>query len=169
MNLIPRIVVVASVLLAAGCESNRPDKKLEIAEIDAQHTREKAALERAQADFNRRWRAPFTLEFPRAGTIQIGECALQGYDEHVELYLDYTYVNTTGKPIDGVRISIELIDPRTGAVRSEETRLNFPPLIPFVPESSFTTAAHVPTRGLHLVDGWQWRIRAERIVRRAAG
>lgn len=165
MNLIPRIVVVSSVLLAAACESNRPDQKLEIAEIDAQHTREKAALERAQADFNRRWRAPFTLEFPRAGTIQIGECALQGYDEHVELRLRYTYINTTGAPIRGVRIVVDLVDPMTKDVTSFDSTLHFPPLIPFELDSSYTTTVNLPTRGVHLTPGWEWRIRPELVER----
>ena len=166
MKLIPRLLVSAPVLLGAvACDANEPNPKLEIAAIDAQHAREKAALERAQADFNRRWRAPFTLEFPGAGTIQIGECALQGYDEHVELRLRYTYINTTGAPIRGVRITVDLVDPVTKNVTSFDSTLHFPPLIPFEIDSSYTTTVNLPTRGLHLTPGWEWRIRPELVER----
>lgn len=151
--------------LLAACASEQTQKKLALAEIDARHANERAVLESAQAQFTRRWKVPMELEFPGAGTVQIHECSLQGYEEHVELRLQYTYVNSTGRPIDGVRIAIDLVDPASGGVRTEETRLVFPPLIPFVPESSFTTAANIPTRGLHLREGWEWRMRVE-LVRR---
>ncbi|MBK7875240.1 MAG: hypothetical protein IPJ77_05750 [Planctomycetes bacterium] len=156
-------------LLLAACASDASQKKLALAEIEARHATERSRLQDAQDAFARRWKAPFELEFPGEGTVQVHECALHGYEDHVEVFLDYSYVNTTGKPIDGVRIEIDLVDPRTGAARTEETRLTFPPLIPFLPESSFTTVAHVPTRGLHLVPGWEWRIRPQRIVRSRAG
>lgn len=152
-------------LALAACAADPSGKKLELAAIDARHRSEKAGLEQAQEAFRRRWKAPLELEFPGEGTIEILECALQGYDEHVELRLLYSYVNTTGKPIDGVRITYELVDPISGQVREDETMLRFPPLIPFVPESSFTTNVNIPTRGLHLQPGWEWRIRPRVHVR----
>ena len=162
------IVLPAALLVLAACAADGSHEKAELAEIDARHAANLDRFHEAQEAFARRWKAPIELDFPGEGTLQIHECALQGYDEHVELFLNYSYVNTTGAPIDGVRVTIELVDPRTNAVRSEETRLNFPPLIPFLPEGSFTTVAHVPTRGLHLVPGWSWRMRAQRREHRAS-
>jgi hypothetical protein len=161
----PQPIALASLLVLAACAAGPSDKKLELAEIEARHQAEKAGLEQAQDAFRRRWKAPFDLEFPGEGTIEIGECALQGYEDHVELRLLYTYVNTTGRPIDGVRIVFELVDPESGQVRAEETLLRFPPLIPFLPDSSFTTAVNIPTRGLHLRPGWEWRIRPQVRIR----
>ena len=145
-------------LLLTACAAEGPDPKQELQAIDARHSSEKAALEKAQSDFAKRWTAPFTLEFGDQGTIEVGECVLQGYDPHVELRLLYTYVNTTGHPIRGVRIVIELVDPETHAVMAQDAQLTFPPMYPFAPESSYTTTANVPTRGVHLRPGWEWRI-----------
>lgn len=160
------ILFTTSLTLLAACAADPygprgADAKQELDAIDARHSAEKSALERAQADFAKRWKAPFTLEFGDQGTIEVGDCALQGYDEHVELHLLYTYVNTTGRPIRGVRIVVELVDPDTHAALANEARLSFPPMFPFAPESSYTTAANVATRGVHLKPGWEWRIRPQ--------
>lgn len=146
-------------MMLAACASEPSDAKLELQAIDERHAAEKSELAAAQSAFDHRWKAPFTLEFPGEGTIEVGECALQGYEEKVDLRLLYTYVNTTGRPIRGVRIEIELVDPRTHAVLEQDSTLSFPPMLPFVPESSYTTAVNIPTHGLHRLPGWEWRIR----------
>lgn len=164
MKIHPSLPALVVSLLLGACATDSAGKQHLLEEIDARHATEKARFEELQAAFARRWKTPFDLEFPGVGTITVLDCELEGYEGDVELRLHYTYYNSSGTPIRGVRIAIDLVDPESGGVRTEETRLHFPPLIPFAPDSSFTTAASIPLRGLHLRKGWEWRIRPELVA-----
>jgi hypothetical protein len=77
----------------------------------------------------------------------------------------YTYVNTTGRTIDAARITITLSDPETRAEWSDTTELTLPISFRLTPESSYTTYAHVSTHGIQSRPKWEWKIRADAVVR----
>jgi hypothetical protein len=158
---------VASIGLLAltACSRDRAHQRRELDEISDQHASEVRELDEARAEFARKNPMPKKLEFPGQGTLLLHECTLEGYPGHVELWLRYTYVNTTGHTIDAARITLTLSDPARGEQWTDETELALPMLFRLGPESSYTTYTHVPTRGMHLDPGWKWEIRAEAVVR----
>lgn len=152
-------------ILLCGCSGDRRLQQSELAEISQHHQAELRQFETAQAEFARQNPMPKELDFPGEGMLLLHECTLEGYPGHEELWLRYTYVNTTGHVIDAARITLTLSDPATDTQWTEETNLELPLRFRLGPGSSYTTYMHVPTQGMHLSPQWQWKIRAEALIR----
>lgn len=144
----------------SGCDADAAIRRRELNEISTHHARELAAFQDAQAVFARDNPAPRRLDFADDGTILIHENALDGPPARAEVWLRYTWVNTTDHPIDEARVAITLHDP-SGVVadRGVEMPLKLPLMFRFTPDSSYTTSIGIPTEGLHLQPGWSWDIR----------
>lgn len=155
-------------LAAAGCSHSRELERGEIEAIAQRHDDELAAFHHEQLEFARRNPVPQQLDFPSDGTILIHECALAGYPGRAELRLQYTYVNTTGRTIDGAHVTIALRDPTRDVEWSQAMDLELPLSFRFSPGSSYTTHVELPTHDVQLQPGWTWRIRPEAFVRAAA-
>jgi hypothetical protein len=160
-----RLLPVLGLACLTGCSHDRELARNELNEISAQHEIELQEFKESQDEFLRRNPMPRKLEFAGQGTLLLHECTLEGYPGHEELWLRYTYVNTTGHTIDAARVTITLTNPETRAEWSDTTELTLPISFRLTPESSYTTYAHVPTHGVQSNPKWEWKIRAEAVVR----
>ena len=161
-----RLCALWLALLASSLVScaGRGDRPTELDAISADHEFDVRQFQEAQSGFARRNPVPRRIDFPGQGTVLLHECSLQGYPGHVELWLRYTYVNTTGHTIDAANVTITMRDPRTHEEWSDSEHLALPITFRMTPDSSYTTYVHLSTRGIHLDPGWQWEIRAEAVV-----
>ena len=155
-------LVCASIV--SSCAQDEAARRRELTEISDRHAHDLAALQTAQASFERANPAPRQLGFGQDGTILIHEDALDGPLEHEQLWLRYTWVNTTAHTIDKVMITIRLLDPSGAEVEHVEMPLELPLKFRFSPDSSYTTSIGLPTGGLHLQPGWSWDIRPRAAV-----
>ena len=150
--------LILGAIVLSGCSHGQAARRRELSDISERHAQELSAFERAQAAFARTHPMPRRLDFPGAGTILLHECALQGRPARAELWLRYTYVNTTNRPIDAVLVTITIDDPAGEDGTGVEMPLELPLGFRFSPDSSYTTSIAVPTEGLHLDPGWSWSI-----------
>ena len=160
---VPLLLSIASIALAA-CTDDRDAKRRELDEIAASHQVELVQFEQAQAAFVRRNPMPRQLDFPGEGTILVDECSLEGFPEHEQLLLRFTYVNTTDHAIDEARITLTLWDQESGSKSSDELVLRLPLARGFSRDSSYTMSVHEPTHGIHLRPNWEWSITARAVV-----
>jgi hypothetical protein len=158
------VLVLALGLLGAASCAGRRDHPQPLDEIAADHDFDLREFQEAQAEFARRNPVPRRIDVPGQGTLLVHESSLEGYPGHVELWLRYSYVNTTGHTIDAANVTITMRDPTTREEWSASEHLALPITFRMTPDSSYTTYAHLPTRGIHLHPGWQWEICAEAIV-----
>jgi len=160
MRLIPALALP---LLALGCASSGSEQRELLASIDEAHDAERERFHVAQQEFARRNPMPMQLDQGPNGTILVHECSLQGFPGHEELWLEYSYVNTTGKTLSRARVDFALTAPGT----DDERRRNEVLILPFGfrlgPESCYTTYLRVPTEGLHTIPGWRWTLSAEAV------
>jgi hypothetical protein len=158
------IVLLAALIACASCNSSGQRERDELGEISAHHDFDLQQFQEVQAEFARRNPTPRRIDFPGQGTVLVHESSLEGYPGREELWLRYSYVNTLDHTIDAARITITLSDPETRSEWTETTHLALPISFRLTPDSSYTTYAHIPTRGIHLHPSWSWSIRAEAIV-----
>jgi hypothetical protein len=148
------------VLLSSACSTEQDARHRELAEMSQQHAQDLAEFQEAQAAFARRNPTPSQRDFPGEGTILLHEVSLGGRPDRAELWLRYTYVNTTDHPIDEAVVTIAIHDPTDSARdHAEEMRLRLPLQFRFSPDSSYTTYIAIPTQGAHLSPSWSWDIR----------
>jgi hypothetical protein len=154
------VAFLALATLSGGCASERDIRRREVAEISQLHAQELARFQEAQAAFARANPMPAQRDYPGHGTILLHEASLGGRPDRAELWLRYTYVNTTDHPIDEVLVAIAIHDPSDPARdHAEEMRLQLPLKFRFSPDSSYTTSLGIPTHGAHASKGWSWDIR----------
>jgi hypothetical protein len=156
------------VSVLASCSEDQALRRREVDEISAHHEQDLGEFHEAQAEFTRANPVPRQIDFGQDGTILIHACALDAPPEHAQLWLRYTYVNTTDHPIDEVMVTIRLNDPAGAAVKSVDMPLSLPLKFRFSPDSSYTTSIGIPTDGLHLQHDWSFDIRP-RAVRSGLG
>lgn len=153
------LLCLSCAFLASSCSQDEAVRRRELIDISDRHAHDLAALQAAQSEFMRANPAPRQLGFGQDGTILIHEDALDGPLEHEQLWLRYTWVNTTQHSIDKVWITIRLLGPGGEEVEHVEMPLELPLKFRFSPDSSYTTSIGIPTGGLHLRPGWSWDIR----------
>ena len=147
-----------------GCRQDHDLRRSEVAELASRHQEELARFERARADFERRNPVPQQQEFQGDGTILVHECELRGWPGHEQFWLKYTWVNTSGRTVDGARVTITLRDQASGAEQSEEMELSLPLLYRLGPDSSYTTNILMPIRGMPSPPALDWEIRPRAMV-----
>jgi hypothetical protein len=161
-TLVPRCLIACALLAPFGllsCTQDMAVRRQELAEISEHHAQELSAFQQAQAAFTRANPTPRRIDFPGQGTILIHENALDGPPARAEVWLRYTWVNTTDHPIDEVVVTIMVHDPTTdGLDHGQDMHLRLPLMFRFTPDSSYTTSIGVPTEGLHLHPGWSWDV-----------
>jgi hypothetical protein len=150
--------------LLVGCSEDQALRHHELAEISERHAQELSSFQQAQAAFASDNPMPRQLDFGSQGTILLHEAALDGPPARAELWLRYTWVNTTDHLINEVLVTITIHDPTAGG---EDHGMDMPLRLPlkfrFSPDSSYTTSIQVPTEGLHLHPGWSWDIRPKAV------
>jgi hypothetical protein len=159
------LCICVGLLTTPGCSRDRDLERHELEEISAHHDLDVRTFQEARAEFARKNPVPRRIELPGQGTIVLFECTLEGYPGREELWVRYMYVNTTGHSIDAARITIRASDPETRAEWTDSTELVNPMLFRLGPDSTFTTYAHLPLRGMQLHPKWEWSISAQGVVR----
>jgi hypothetical protein len=145
--------------LLSSCSQDQALRRSELAKISSDHEQELAAFHQAQADFTHSNPVPRQLDFGADGTILLHACALDAPPERAQLWLRYTWVNTTDHPIDRVVVTIALKDPTGAEAKAVEMPLELPFRFRFGPDSSYTTSIDLSTDGVHLQHGWSFDIR----------
>jgi hypothetical protein len=157
-------LLTIALLIPAACSDEREFQRHELDEIALAHKTELAQFEAAQSAFAQRNPVPRRWDFPGEGTIIVDECSLEGFPEHEQLLLRFTYVNTTDHALDEARITLTLHDPDSGSRSSDELVLRLPLALGFSRDSSYTMSVHEPTHGIHLHPNWEWTITARAVV-----
>lgn len=156
----PRDLVLLALfsLPLSACVSNRDQERLEVAEVGRIHDRQQAEFVAGQAQFRSRYPMPVRREVAGVGTLVVHEAALGGRLGQETLHLLFTWVNSTGRTTNGALVRVVI---RDGAGRVErEQRVALRSLLGagFPPDSTYTSFVDMPTEGVHLQPGWDWRI-----------
>ena len=160
----PRRFVPLIVIALAACSADRDGRKRELDEIAANHATELAQFEAAQAAFTHSNPMPLRIDFPGQGTIIVDECSLEGFPEHEQLLVRFTYVNTTDHALDEAHVALRLGDHDSGQKSTHDIVLKLPLALGFTRDSSYTMTVHEPTHGIHLHPHWEWSISARAVV-----
>ncbi len=152
-------LALSAVFLVSACSEDQAVRRRELTEISATHTHDLSAFQQAQSAFAQSNPVPRQLDFGQDGTILIHDCALDGPLEHEQLWMRYTWVNTTNHAIDKVLVTIRLVDPDGALVKQVDMPLELPLKFRFSPDSSYTTSVGLATDGAHSRAGWSWDIR----------
>jgi hypothetical protein len=155
-----QVVVCLAAFVLAGCGATEQERRHEVAAIAAVHKSELSHFEEARDEFARRHPMPKTLDLRDSGTLIVHECALQGYSEHEELWVKYTWVNSTHHDVGPVHVTISLRDPSSQQSRSETVALD--PILRsrFGPDCSYTTFLRLPLSGMKYGPDLEWSIDA---------
>jgi hypothetical protein len=154
-------LALSGALVVSACSEDREIRRRELTEISSHHAEDLTALQQAQSEFARANPVPRQIDFKRDGTILLHACALDGPLDHEQLWMRYTWVNTTSHDIEQVMVTIRLLDPDGAVVEHVEMPLSLPLKFRFSPDSSYTTSVGLPTDGVHLRAGWSWDIRPQ--------
>ena len=144
-------------LLCAACNS-QPEQHFDLAEVRAQYERDQDAFHRAQADVEQRYPVPMRLEFDDAGAIFVDQVALVGHPGKARLRVHFTWLNTGEVAYPVVDVRLTLRDAETETEWSDTLEMRLPYKHELTPDSSYTSWFETPTHGVHLREGWTWRL-----------
>jgi hypothetical protein len=150
-------VLVPSLLLPAGCNSEEAQRHREMEEISARHEAELRHYEELRAEFARRNPCPKRIEFPGQGSVIVHECSLRGLPGHEEFWIKYTYLNSTGRGVESAHILIKLRDV-SGTERTDSSDARLPLGLRLGPDSSYTTFTQIGLEGLSKIGELEWSI-----------
>ena len=159
---------LAALALLAGCAADRRADRDEVDQISARHERDHSRLDAAKAEFAQHNPVPIVFECGDGGRIIVREAALEGFPGREELWIYYTWENTTDRPIDGVRVTLSVVDPVSRFRVDQEFDLTSPTLAPFGRESTYSSYVQVVAGDVGLSGRTLWEMRA-RAIRRIRG
>lgn len=148
-------------LAFSACAAPRDQERQDIAEIGVIHDRLQAQFLAGQAQFLERNPMPLRREVPGVGTLVVHEAALGGRLGLEHLHVLFTWVNTTGKTTRGARVRVAVRDPAGGVEREQRVDLRSLLGAGFGPDCTYTSFVDLPTDGIHVEPGWDWRIELE--------
>jgi hypothetical protein len=126
--------------------------------LDSPRLEEWRVLDLKKAEYAPRSKEPQMQEFEGCGTMFVWNHSLDGGAGWEYLRAAYTYKNTTDEKLDWVRVWCEVLDPAGRVVNRGEDVLMHPLGYAFTKGDTWSDEIKVPTRGIHLRDGWSWRI-----------
>lgn len=144
-------------LLSAAC-AGQPERHFDPAELRAQYERDQAVFRRAQADVEQRYPVPMRLEFSDAGAVFVDQVALVVRPGKAFLRVHFTWLNTGEVAYPVVDVRLTLRDAATETEWSDQVEMRLPYKHQLTPDSSYTSWFETPTHGLHLREGWTWRL-----------
>jgi len=122
------------------------------------HEEDLARFAAAEEALARRTSLPMRFDYPGIGTVLVDECELIGRPGKAFLRLHFTWVNTTTTTFPLVQARLTLFDPATETEWSQTLDMRLPYRLSMGPDSSYTSWFEMPTRGVHLHEGWEWEI-----------
>lgn len=156
--------LVLFLALATACASSRDRERAEIAELGADHDRRQAEFAAEQERFLSANPTPWQRESPGLGTLVVHEAAIGGRLGQETLHLLFTWVNTTPIRTNGAAVHVRLLDPTGQVVKQQRVPLRSLLGAGFLTDSSYTSFVDLPTEGVHLKPGWDWRIELEPLI-----
>jgi hypothetical protein len=154
------VFISVGAIAVASCASSDKQRHDEIYAIASVHKSELSRFELAESEFARRHPMPRRLELHGHGTLIVHECVLQGYPEREELWVKYTWVNSTGHEVGPVHVTIAARDPASQNSRSEEVVLDPILRAQFGPDCTYTTFLRLPLAGMQIGTDLEWTIDA---------
>lgn len=156
MRRIPRLLLLLP-LLQAACYSGPVTSKVGELDMLLAHDSYAAGIRAQQAKIAWENTGPKKLEFGDYGSVILREWQLYGLPGEEYMQVAFTYDNTTKKTFDRARVWVTVRDPQGEAVSRAWLDLLMP-WFDFAPGNTYTTTIRVPTRGVHLREGWHWTI-----------
>lgn len=152
-------ILAGLALLLAGCTAKGLADRKVVAEIAEHHERDHSRFDDAKADFALRNPVPLEFDYGDEGTIVADEVALEGFPGREELWFRYTWINTTGRTVDAVHVTLQVFDTESGFEVGQEMRLSPPLLTAFGPGSTYSTFVRVVAGDAKLGGGLSWELR----------
>lgn len=122
-------------------------------------------LQATQRVFREQNTVPQQFDFPGQGRVVVREITLDGFPGNTYLRCRFHYENRTDEPIVQAWVMLDVIAPSGRLVASQATACILP--VPMNVERGAFVAdeLRVQTHGVHLQEGWSWRVRcvAERL------
>lgn len=155
-----RMLYLAPVLLllSAGCVDQAARNRQEVARIAAEHERYMQEFGLARAEFERENPMPVKLDLGERGTLLIQDAGLEGRPGTEHLWVRFSYVNTTGAPLDSASVTLTLYDRESETEWSETMDLKLSFGLNFGVDSSYTDSFRTPTRGIYRRSDWDWSL-----------
>lgn len=154
-------LLLLTALFAAACTSTSTP----FSEVMLERRSARLELNESVRDsISRRWPTPLTLEYGEHGTLYVDEVSLGGLPGNEYLHIHFTWVNTTERKIDTVRMQLELFHPDSEEVLTQDLELSLPMKLSLLPSSCYTNWVDLVTEGTHLVPGWDWQLRLDTVV-----
>lgn len=162
----PRDLVLIALLALpfTACAANRDQERMEVAEVGRIHDRQQAEFVAGQDQFRDRYPMPVRREVAGVGTLVVHEAALGGRLGQETLHLLFTWVNSTGRTTNGALVRVVIRDGQGRVEREQRVELRSLLGVGFTPDSTYTSFVDMPTEGVHLQRGWDWRIEIEPLV-----
>ncbi|HEB54560.1 MAG TPA: hypothetical protein ENI87_15015 [bacterium] len=141
-------------LLAAACatpvavETQEDERILEL-----------RRFQEAQRVFREQNMGVHQFDFAGHGRVTVRQITLEGFPGNTYLKCRFHYQNRTDKPVVQSWVSLDVLDGE-GRLRSTQScHLIVPVPIPIARGSYYADELRTPTYGVHLEEGWTWRIR----------
>ena len=150
------LFLASSPALLGACASESVERRRDTDELAARHTAELRHFDAQRAAFAASNPVPQKLEFPGKGTILVHECRLRGRLGVETFWMRYSYVNTTGHPIEAAHVTLHVLD-AAGGDHVDEASAHLPLGFPFTPNSSYTTFAEVPVHDWSDIERITWK------------
>jgi hypothetical protein len=106
---------------------------------------------------------PLRREVQGIGTLVVHEAELAGRLGQEMLYVQFTWVNSTGRSTNGARVRVALRDAVGGVQREERVDMRSLLGTGFGPDCTYTSFVFLPMEGLHREAGWDWGIEVEAV------
>jgi len=159
------LVLIGLLSLAlSACAADRDQERREVAELRVRHERQQADFQAGQDSFRARYPMPVRREVAGVGTLVVHEAALGGRLGQETLHLLFTWVNSTGRTTNGALVRVMLRDAPGRLEREQRVELRSLLGAGFSADSTYTSFVDMPTEGVHLQAGWDWRIELEPLV-----
>jgi hypothetical protein len=166
----PAGAALAALLLAAtGCRvapatwQDGADDRLAAREYGAEQQRAWDELNELKAELAWEHDDPLVWSAPGHGEVLVRRWYLEGGVDWEYVRAKFTYRNTTGQPLDHVKVILSVLDPHGRVVCASRVRLVHPWGVPLGRDTLFSDEISTPTLGAHLRRGWQWRLDVEAV------
>lgn len=143
-------------LFSAGCVAPRGQHA---EDFGVTRQREWNELKRLKGDLRWEHDEPRVFRFPGHGELTVRSWYLEGGPGWETVRAEFTYENTTGRYLEGVRVELAVVNGEGNAVSKSRVKLRHPWGLPLAPATFFSDEITVSTQGAHLdPGGWTWEI-----------
>ncbi len=163
-----RIALLTLVGLAGACQSHGwadgPESRAELMRFGEQRQHEWDQLKQLKAELRWDHDDPIVFDFGDRGELTVRRWALEGGPGWESVRARVMFRNTTGEPIDRVKVVLAVLDAEGNPVSAGRLRMQHPWGLPLGPWMMYTDEVEVPLAGAHRrPEGWHWKVELETI------